>query len=127
MKRRIFAVLLALMLSLLMVSAVSAEKFTWTNPTTYSDGSAISITDQSALQTNIKVKSAAETDYITLATVKYGGKSFTGAFPAAYVPGTEMSVQFSWTLRDLTSEAVTTTYTLPTIPPSPGTDITITR
>ena len=81
------------MLALFVMSGMAmAEKITWTNPTVYADGSAISSTDQGTIQTVISIKGADEADYTTLTTVKYGGKSYTGILPAKYTPGSAVKV-----------------------------------
>ncbi len=104
-----------------------AEKISWVNPTAYSDGSVISTADKSTIQTVISVKGATETEYVALSTVKYGYTSYTGLFPAAYTPGTAINVKLTSKLYGLDSEPTVVDYTIPTIPPSSPTDVTIIR
>lgn len=124
MKKSLF-VFMAILAILLFAGIATAEKISWVNPTTYSDGSAISTADKSSIWTIIKIKESTETEWTTFATVKYGGSSYTGNFP--YGPGKSVSIQLEWFLHDLYSAPLAGSYVIPTIPPSPGSDITIVR
>ena len=125
MKKVLFLAVLAMVL--MFAGMAAAEKITWTNPVTYADGSAISSTDQGTIQTVISIKGADEVDYTALATVKYGGKSYTGVLPVKYAPGSAVQISLSSSLYGLYSTPTVIDYTIPTVPPASPTDVVVIR
>lgn len=124
MKRVIIGIAVLVILLFCVISA-QAEVISWKNPITYADGSAISTTDQGKIQTFVKIKAAGETDFVLLGTVKYGGKTWNGTLP--YDPGTVVQINLVSNLYSLDSVSLLIDYTIPTIPPSPPTEGTVSR
>lgn len=128
MKRRIFIFALCILAVLLLARHALAETVSWSLPTTYTDGSAIS----AAARATITVKIYKSLDHLTwgvpIATVLNGGTSWTGNLNVA--PGGTVYVTATATIPAENQEsgyAPYYTYTVPYLAPSTPTAVTITR
>jgi hypothetical protein len=77
-------IVLAVSVLMLMVLPVwvLAETLTWTNPTQYTDGSAISPEDQAKLKTHIYWSTKSDSGWVEFAVVENGANTWAGQLPA---------------------------------------------
>jgi hypothetical protein len=80
--RRLFMVFILLIVLLaLFIKFSGAETFTWSNPTTYVDGSAISAAKQAQIKTHIFYGSVSTGPFTEFAVANAGTTTYTGPLP----------------------------------------------
>jgi hypothetical protein len=105
-------------------SALS-ETFTWTNPTTYVDGSAIPSTKQAQIKTHIFWGTLVAGPWTEFATVSTGATIYVGTPPPER--GVAAYYTMAWELDGVQSAYLTpaVSYTRPFVACSPGSNLVI--
>jgi len=116
---------LLLLVGLVLSGSAFSETFTWTNPTTYVDGSTISAAKKATIKTHLFSGPASEGPWTSFATSSPGSTTYTGAPPPER--GIQAYYTLVWELDGVRSAYLTPSipYTRPFIACSPGTNFVI--
>ena len=121
--KKIFALLFLLTLAL--GGSAFSETFTWTNPTTYVDGSAISTAKQATIKTHLYYGSVNTGPWIEFTLVSNGLMAYTGTPPPDR--GVQAYYTLTWELDGVQSAYLTPaiSYKRPYIACNPGSNLAI--
>lgn len=128
MKKRILVFVLCILAVLILARHARAETVTWSLPSTYTDGSAITAAKQATVTTKLYKSLDHLTWGVPIATVLNGATAWTGNLNVA--PGGTIYVTATATIPAENMEsgyAPYYTYTVAYLAPSTPTSITITR
>ncbi|MBU1013327.1 MAG: hypothetical protein KKG99_09995 [Bacteroidetes bacterium] len=121
--KKIFALLILFIFAL--SGSVLSETFTWTNPTTYVDGSVISVAKQAIIKTHLYYGTVSTGPWTQFGLVSNGAITYTGTPPPDR--GIQAYYTLAWELDGVQSAYFTPSlaYTRPLIACNPGSNFVI--
>jgi hypothetical protein len=123
--KKIFSMTMLGLLLFVASAGAEPETFSWTNPTTYVDGSAIPSAKQAQIKTHLFWGTAMSGPWTEFAAVSAGAMTYAGTPPPDR--GVQAYYTLTWELDGVQSAYLTPAiaYTRPYIACNPGTNFTI--
>lgn len=123
--KKILILLFLFTFVLVLSGSALSETFTWTNPTTYIDGSAISVAKQATIKSHLFYGTVSTGPWTEFALISNGAMTYTGTPPLDR--GIQAYYTLAWELDGVQSAYLTPaiSYTRPYIACSPGSNLMI--